>query len=104
MFRLDLSDGGNIDKGREVGTSWPSDLRLTRCIAIVNSSRFMNPSRSKVVSPLLEKNIYFAKRARKERGRRKNPPDPFQICGRHPVDGNELVECFSVEITHAVSV
>src|SRR5258705_339089 len=51
VFRLDFREAGIIDNGRDVGTSSPADRCLTRCIAIVNSSRSMKP-RSKVLSPL----------------------------------------------------
>jgi len=51
VFRLDFKEVGIIDDGRDVGTSSPADRCLTRCIAIVNSSRSMKP-RSKVLRPL----------------------------------------------------
>lgn len=42
MFRrVECSDGGNNDNGREAGISLPADLCLTRYIAILNWSRFI---------------------------------------------------------------
>jgi len=72
VFRLDFSEGGINDDGRDVGMSSPADRCLTRCIATMNSSRSMK-SRSRVVSSLTR--FYKRVTIAREKRNKKNAPN-----------------------------